>query len=61
MVVRRLGVNGSNQVGDERSKVAFFVPVINIDRRLAHSKERAMRKEKITADRLFVFSDGIFD
>jgi uncharacterized membrane protein len=34
--------------------------VINFDRRLAHSKERAMRKEKVTADRLGAFSDGIF-
>jgi uncharacterized membrane protein len=34
--------------------------VINVDRRLAHSKERAMRKEKVTADRLGAFSDGIF-
>ena len=34
--------------------------VITVDRRLAHSKERAMREEKITADRLAAFSDGVF-
>jgi uncharacterized membrane protein len=34
--------------------------VIKLDRRLAHSKERAMREEKITADRLTAFSDAVF-
>jgi hypothetical protein len=34
--------------------------VIKVDRRLAHSKERAMREEKITADRLTAFSDAVF-
>jgi uncharacterized membrane protein len=34
--------------------------VIKIDRRLAHSKERAMGEEKITADRLAAFSDAVF-
>jgi uncharacterized membrane protein len=37
---------------------AFYV--IKVDRRLAHSKERAMREEKITADRLAAFSDAVF-
>lgn len=40
--------------------MAFFASVINFDRRLAHSNYRAMREEKITADRLSAFSDGIF-
>jgi TMEM175 potassium channel family protein len=34
--------------------------VIKVDRRLAHTKERAMREEKITADRLAAFSDAVF-
>jgi uncharacterized membrane protein len=34
--------------------------VIKLDRRLAHSKEPAMREEKITADRLTAFSDAVF-
>src|SRR5262249_54071223 len=35
-------------------------PLNNVDRRLAHSKERSMRKKKVTAERLAAFSDGIF-
>jgi uncharacterized membrane protein len=31
-----------------------------VDRRLAHSKERAMREEKVTADRLAAYSDAVF-
>jgi uncharacterized membrane protein len=34
--------------------------VIKINRRLAHSKERAIREEKTTADRLAAFSDAVF-
>jgi uncharacterized membrane protein len=34
--------------------------VIKVDRRLAHSKERATREEKITADRLAAYSDAVF-
>jgi hypothetical protein len=34
--------------------------LITVDRRLAHSKERAMREEKITADRLAALSDRVF-
>src|SRR6266849_3411014 len=37
-----------------------FAYVIKVDRRLAHSKERAMREEKITAERLAAYSDAVF-
>jgi uncharacterized membrane protein len=33
---------------------------MKVDRRLGQSKERAMREEKITADRLTAFSDAVF-
>ena len=32
---------------------------IKVNRRLAHSKERATREEKTTADRLAAFSDAV--
>jgi len=34
--------------------------MIKVDRRLAHSKERAMGEERITAHRLVTYSDAVF-
>jgi uncharacterized membrane protein len=36
------------------------MPVIKVDRRLAHSEERSMREEKEKAHRLAAYSDAVF-
>jgi hypothetical protein len=47
-------------IGLEFPQYEVLFPCNAVDRHLAHSKESAMHKEKITADRLTAFSDGVF-
>jgi uncharacterized membrane protein len=57
-VPRECGIRCNNLSLSPLASVRLYV--IKVDRRLAHSKERAMRQEKITAERLTAFSDAVF-